>query len=374
MRAIQFLVAAMLAIGFAHDAAAEIVRSPGGKIIGFRVREASPPDYANARPFPIPRSAAPAAPQADLIGRGADVTFPGRPSFVEGGAGTGERTPERLPVNKALQELEAPPPPELGAADKPYTTSLVRPADQDWHRVAGKIFFVQNGESFVCTGSLLKPGVVVTAAHCVADYGKNTFFRDWEFVPAYQNGDAPYGRWTTQLVLAPNAYLDGTDPCSQRGVVCRNDVAVLVLKPKSGQYPGRQTGWFGWGTNGFGYNRNAQVQLTQLGYPVALNKGEMQIRTDAQGSTDASRVDNTVFGSLQTGGSSGGPNLINFNNSVKRARGTSLGKQGNRNLVIGVTSWVGPDKNKEMGSSLFTDDNVSSLVNDACARFPKACD
>ena len=46
-------------------------------------------------------------------------------------------------------------------------------------RAAGKLFFTENGGSFVCSASLIGKGLVVTAAHCVADFGKNTFHTNY---------------------------------------------------------------------------------------------------------------------------------------------------------------------------------------------------
>ena len=55
-------------------------------------------------------------------------------------------------------------------------------------RAAGKLFFKKAAETRICSASLIKRGLVVTAAHCVANYGKNEHYLNFEFVPAYDNG------------------------------------------------------------------------------------------------------------------------------------------------------------------------------------------
>ena len=96
-------------------------------------------------------------------------------------------------------------------------------------------------------------------------------------------------------------------------------------------------------------------------------------RTDSQGFVDATQSDNTVWGSRQTGGSSGGPELVNLGQAAV-LDGVSLGDGEGYNIVIGVTSWgYTDDVTKEQGASPFTANNIASLVDTACADFPAAC-
>ena len=165
--------------------------------------------------------------------------------------------------------------------------------------------------SFVCSASLIKPGIVVTAAHCVANYGQSQFYSGWTFVPAYNNGSAPYGTWTAASATILTKYYIGTDSCAQFGVICPDDVALLTLNPQSGSYAGNAAGWFGYGWDGYGFNASSQALITQLGYPVALDGGLLMERNDSQGFVAPSLSNNTIIGSLMTGGSSGGPWLVN---------------------------------------------------------------
>ncbi len=227
----------------------------------------------------------------------------------------------------------------------------------------------------MCSASLIKRGLVVTAAHCVTDYGSRAFFSNFEFIPAYATGVAPFGVWRAAEIRIMPSYFIGSDGCDPAapGIICRNDIAVIRLEPQAGAYPGTSTGWFGYGWNGYGFTPAGTALITQLGYPVALDSGFLMQRTDAQGVISAERVGNTLIGSLMTGGSSGGPWLINL--GVPPAlSGTDYGFDPFRNIVVGVTSWGYVSTSpKEQGASPFTSGNIVPLVDAECAAAPAAC-
>jgi V8-like Glu-specific endopeptidase len=338
-------------------------------------------DFENARPMALPNPGL-AAPSD--VGRFNPPANLGARGVSPGGIGSGVTNPiqlfqpEALPKSDDSGEGSGVTPEEYGTSGQVYTTSLAD-AYNDYtvkywpFRPAGRLFFLIGSSSFVCSASLIKPGVVVTAAHCVANYGQSQFYSGWTFVPAYQNGTAPYGTWTASNATVLTAYYNGTDNCAVFGVVCPDDVAVLVLNPQSGKYPGTTTGWFGYGWGGYNFNSSLQAEITQLGYPVALNGGFYMQRTDSQGYTSASNSNNTIIGSLMTGGSSGGPWVTNFGLTPKLASPTTFGSGASHNIVVGVTSWgytntsPGP---KQMGAAPFTSGNIVTLVNAVCTTGP----
>lgn len=254
--------------------------------------------------------------------------------------------------------------------NSPRNTNVSYPS-----RASGRLFFTDGGSTYVCSGSLIKRGIVVTAAHCVANFGSRTYYSNWQFVPGYRNGEAPFGIWSAASVAVPPTYLDGSDACysGAPGVVCQNDVALLTLSPQNGSYPGSATGWYGYGWDGYGFTTAQLAQITQIGYPVCLDNGLYQQRNDSFGYTSSQYQNNTLIGSLMCGGSSGGPWLVNFGIRPKLTS-TSDGSASAPNVVIGVTSWgydgSGP---KEMGASRFTGSNIKELVDAACAAAPAAC-
>jgi V8-like Glu-specific endopeptidase len=373
----KVLASAGLSLALAVPAAAQTVRlSSSGETTRKTVQQKGDIDYAGAKPAPMPQLRSAPRSQLEMLARPASPRFPGPPELTPGGEGDGREDPVRLAVPQTGAEDELPAPPEFGTSGQPYTTTLEDLSKADPQRRAGKIFFKNGGETFVCSGALINRGLILTAAHCVAQFGARRFFDNWRFVPGYRNGAAPYGEWRTQSAYVPNSYYDGSAFCTVTGVTCENDVAILVAEPKGGDYPGQRVGWFGYGTNGFGFTPLGQALVTQLGYPTSLNRGQRMIRTDSQGGVDGSLADNTIIGSLQTGGSSGGPWIINFGDAASLSDGLKRGSRANRNVIVGVTSWgyVGTGAGiKQQGASPFTSQNLGVLVKEACRDFPRAC-
>jgi V8-like Glu-specific endopeptidase len=274
-------------------------------------------------------------------------------------------------------------PAEFGTANLPFSTAradLLPTAtnDQYPYRSAGKLFFLIGGDTFICSASLINKGIVVTAAHCVSDFGKKKYYSGWQFVPGYRDDTAPFGNWSVAKAYVLDSYFDGTDSCTQAGVVCQNDVAVLALNSQKNSdnipyYAGSSTGWFAYGWNKSGFTSQGIAHVTQLGYPACLDNGGFMERTDSQATISPTNSNNTVFGSLMCGGSSGGPVLVNFG-ARPALTGTVSGSSPEANVVIGTTSWGSTDQGvKQMGTSPFTASNVPVLVKAACKDFPDAC-
>jgi len=249
--------------------------------------------------------------------------------------------------------------------------------------------------NFVCSASLIGRGLVVTAAHCIQGYGLGAAgtAKSVRFIPA-NNGSTlssgPYGGWDVGFIIQPEVYFNGTDTCSVRGIICSNDVAVLVLnKNRAGKYPFAvpQINYYGYSWNGYGTTSNLG-QLTQLGYPCGLDSCELMQRNDSiglfSGSGTGSSPKQITIGSQMTGGSSGGPWLTNFG-SASSLTGATPGAAPLRNLVSAITGWGFVDKtiqiqgdsafaqNSEYPNSNYISDgvdygagNIGFLVNEAC--------
>ncbi|WP_052746049.1 trypsin-like serine peptidase [Sulfurovum lithotrophicum] len=347
-------------------------------------------DYAHAIAMPLPLVS---GDESTIEFEIASTLSEGEPGVSKGSAGPVENIRafiSKVPESETEESDRDVTPMEFGTTSHPFSTTRVdvygnKISYRYPYRAAGKLFFKIGSSTYVCSASLIKPGLVVTAAHCVSEFGQNEIFSDFEFIPAYYKGIAPYGKWKASHVTVKESYLDGTDHCAVTGpgVVCENDVAIITLKPVLYQgeatYAGDLTGWLSYGWDGWGYTTfnkfgdNSVVQLTQLGYPVSHDSGRMMQRTDSTGYVSGINASNTIIGSRQTGGSSGGPWIANLG-EIATLSGTFVGSDSTSNTVLGVTSWGyttnGP---KEMGASPFTSTNIVELVDGACADTPSAC-
>lgn len=352
----------------------------GNAIYSVPAAERRAPNLSNigdAQAMPLPTVD---QPPIDMMGEALrqPATAPlGKPGYSPGAPGTGLQSPMQLPLEQDdvtselfLEEGGGVEPQEFGTGGVPYTTSRVDTVGNNVSKTypysaAGKLYFRDGAGNYVCSASLIKRGVIVTAAHCVSKFGENRFYTNFQFVPAKYNTLAPFGVWTAESVYIKTSYFNGTDSCAVRGIVCVNDVAVIRLAPQSGAFPGTRTGWFGYGWAGYGFTPNNLALINQLGYPVSHDAGNIMQRTDSQGVVSPSDSNNTVWGSRQTGGSSGGPELVNL--GFQGVLATPLGSEAATNTVVGATSWgyTNPAV-KLQGASPFTANNIVSLVNSAC--------
>ena len=240
---------------------------------------------------------------------------------------------------------------------------------------SGQLFFKIDGGNYICSASMIKRGVLVTAAHCVSEYGEGKFYSDFTYIPSRKGQTAPYGLWGAQKVYVVDKYFNGSeDECLYDGVVCKDDVAVILLEPKNGKYAGDYTGWYSYGINTYSFAGNILAQITQLGYPYSHDEATMMQRNDSVGIVVDDFKRNTVIASRMTGGSSGGPWIVNFGQKAKLGDGTRVGQEARSNLVVGVTSWgYTADEFKFQGASQFTRGNIVRLVKQACEDDPHAC-
>lgn len=270
---------------------------------------------------------------------------------------------------------------------------------KDMARGVGKLWMRFGSYWYVCTGSIIDKGLVVTAAHCVHNFGQGA--EGWAdevlFVPM-QNGNAkPYGTWKGEEWWVPAVYYDGTDSCAEDapGVVCENDLAVVVIKKKPrNRYVGKTVFPALGDSVGGKYNHQAgnysyvdistltegktllAAQISQFGYPASLDDGTRMIRTDSLGVQDT--FSNVVIGSDQTGGSSGGPWFVNYGRDYVSEESAPADPQ---MAVMAVTSWGfdSPDIKIQGASrfgtnSIYTDTpNIDSLHQDVCAAYPTHC-
>jgi hypothetical protein len=286
------------------------------------------------------------------------------------------------------------------------TNGALVPVGSRPYRFAGKLWMRFGSSWFVCTASLIKKGVLITAAHCVHNYGQQAagWANEVRWYPAnYASTGGPWGYYQGVNWRIPTVYYNGTDTCQSGaiGIVCNNDIATVTLAPKSGVYAGNFLGgWYGYGWNGYSFittpvfGNTHVAQITQIGYPVAIDNGYQMLRGDSYGKYIAStgangkQLRNTQLGSAMTGGSSGGPWLVNFGTQPVVTGSAHLGNAAVRNVVVGTTSWgytsVGINvqgaswfgQNAEFPNAAYGTHgagNIGFMVNFTCTGAPAYC-
>ena len=216
------------------------------------------------------------------------------------------------------------------------------------YRCVGKLFFKRDGRNYVCSASSIGNNAIWTAGHCL--HAGNNRASGWAtnvvFVPAYKDGSAPYGQWQAKQLFVRTAWYRNGIP---RGL-CQ-DMGAAVLHRRGGRKISQVVGWLG-----FAWNWSKYQHWCQLGYPAgAPYDGRKMIENDSSYAYDGNPgcSPRTVgVGSDLTGGSSGGPWILNF---------------GEGNHVNGHQSYRRRSNPKEMFSPYFNN-NAKSLFDDVRSR------
>ena len=210
---------------------------------------------------------------------------------------------------------------DLGTITTPYSM---------WPFITiGKLFFTQNNGSWVCSASSIASGTtshaIITAGHCIND-GKGHWSSNMVFVPAYNNGAAPYGQWLVIFATerAFTAWVSGAN-------LARDVAGAKVSNNSDGITLAQTVGWLG-----FAWNQSRVNAWWQIGYPQAAPfTGAWMIACQASYAYDSpfgTSPKPMGVGCDQTGGTSGGPWVLgmgggNYVNGVQSHRRTGFNKE-----------------------------------------------
>ncbi|MFG1968331.1 peptidase [Nonomuraea fuscirosea] len=181
-------------------------------------------------------------------------------------------------------------------------------------RTTGRIFFTTQGHNASCSGTAVtsaNKSVVLTAGHCVKING--AFHTNWVFVPGYAAGDRPFGTWPATRLLTTQQWNASED--------INFDVAAAVVAPLEGK-----TLVDAVGGQGVAFNQQRRRQMYAFGYPAAAPyDGSKLVYCSGRTFDDFLASKDMGLTCDMTGGSSGGPWMLNFNES------TGLGTQNSVN-------------------------------------------
>ena len=315
----------------------------------------TPERLANAQPMLPTVNENAVTPEAAPQGSGPPVSLPGkRPTVTSNdSSATQLYDPAQAQIQPEAGGIE---PQAMGTFGAPYTTTLVSPLETRYpYRTVGKLFFTGNtGGNFVCSASVLRLRIVVTAGHCVhrGSGGTGGFHRNFLFVPAFRDGAAPLGTFTVRVVGTTSQWATGGG-----GVPNAADFGMFEMNDRASVKIGSITGFLGFRTLSLIPNHT-----TKLGYPGNISSGQKMIQVFSQ-SFRTTNPNNVEYGSNARGGSSGGPWAMNFAH-VPATPTTSM------NAVVGVTSYGYASTAPQVQGSSIPDSRAGGfipLLNTMCA-------
>ncbi|CAM3538349.1 serine protease [Kibdelosporangium persicum] len=180
-------------------------------------------------------------------------------------------------------------------------------------KTTGRVFFTFEGKEASCSGSAVtsaNKSVVITAGHCVRM--KGTWHPDWLFVPAYDNGNAPHGKWAARQLHTTPQWVDKEE--------LNFDVGAAVLNQLDGKNLTDVVG-----AQEIAFNQPRNQHMHAFGYPAAAPyDGTRLIFCSGQTFTDFLLTRDHGMRCNQTGGSSGGPWFLRFDEATGKGAVNSV--------------------------------------------------
>ncbi len=186
----------------------------------------------------------------------------------------------------------------------------------------GKVFFTVGSSNYVCSGNAVQSinqSTVATAGHCAVG-GPGQEAENFAFVPAYDNGAAPYGTWTARKLYTPTEW-------SANGNISF-DTAFAVMNPDS---TGRLL------TNVVGgsevaFNLPRGLFYTSYGYPGDKQFNGLTLKScEGTATPDTTNAFNTQgIPCNMNGGASGGPWFIGSGSNGVQNSVNSYGYSGSK--------------------------------------------
>ncbi len=192
-------------------------------------------------------------------------------------------------------------------------------------KTTGKVFFTLGGSNYVCSGSAVtssNESTVTTAGHCLNE-GPGAYASRFTFVPAYDNGAAPYGEWVATELLTTAQWATAGD--------FNYDVGMA----KVGLNGATLTDTVG--SQGIAFNQARGQFVHAFGYPAASPYDGQELDYCSGTTTNDTRgTQDLRLACNMTGGSSGGPWFQQFSggNGIQISV-NSFGYRGEKNAMYG---------------------------------------
>lgn len=189
---------------------------------------------------------------------------------------------------------------------------------------AGRVFFTFQGRNASCSGNAVtsaNKSTVLTAGHCVKLEG--AFHTNWAFVPAYNNGNAPFGTWTARLTRATPQWVASED--------INFDVGAAVVNTLGGQSLTDVVG-----AQGVAFNQPKAQNMYAFGWPAAAPYDGTKMIYCSGRTFNALISTGIGMTCNMTGGASGGPWFQQFN----EATGTGVQNSVNSYKINLFSFWM----------------------------------
>lgn len=189
---------------------------------------------------------------------------------------------------------------------------------------AGRVFFTFQGRNASCSGNAVtstNKSTVITAGHCVKLEG--SFHTNWAFVPAYDNGNAPFGTWPARATMATPQWVASED--------INFDIGAAVVNQVGGQSLTDVVGG-----QGVAFNQARAQDMYAFGWPAAAPYDGTRMIYCSGRTFNAFLSNGIGMTCNMTGGSSGGPWFQAFNEGT----GTGLVNSVNSYKINFIPTWM----------------------------------
>ena len=188
-----------------------------------------------------------------------------------------------------------------------------------FYNTTGRAFWSVGGILRSCAASVVQSNtadLIVTAGQCVHDTKTNSSLinGNWVFVPAYENGSAPFGIWPARRALTLRAWTQAADLNYDVAFV-----ALSILKSRSI----RATV----GSQGIGFSQPRRALTYSVGYPLNTYGGQYLQLCSGKAQQSEWKQNNFVgqgLSCIMGSGGVGGPWLQSVNDATGRGVLTSL--------------------------------------------------